>query len=194
MASTDYRWIRKRYGLWIPYRKRTYLYWFKCLQEAQQSDEYEVQWNRYKGWGGANAVLGMKFDGWWEDRWQDLFAVKERGQDSVKFPLSTTRPKTDAIRTSLLAWQARNTPPDWTPRDYIAPDGFREQTTTKRKGGRTLAMARKMIQLDGNRKTITMMNINPDTADLEQEVQSRVGRYLRNAKKILTNVSEGRFP
>ena len=36
------------------------------------------------------------------------------------------------------------------------------------------------------------LDANPDI--IENEVQSRVGRYMRQAKKILGNVSEGKFP
>ena len=39
-----------------------FLYWFKFLQEAEKSDEYQVDWSKYKGWGSANYILGSKFD------------------------------------------------------------------------------------------------------------------------------------
>jgi hypothetical protein len=190
-------WIRYKDGLWIPYRKRTYLYWFKFLQEAEAAPdtEFKVDWNKYRGWGGSNVILGQKFDTWWEDRWVNLFGVEDRWMDKSKsrFDLTTSRPKTEAIRIALLVYQNRNTPPDWTPRKVDSADGFRRTTTTKRRGGKTLAIARKVIQLE-KRKATPLWGINPDEALLEQEVQSRVGRYLRNANKILANVCEGRFP
>lgn len=196
--ALHYRWIRRKEGLWIPYRKRTYLYWFKFLQEAEMSDEYKVQWNKYKGWGGANEVLGTKFDAWWDEHWKDLFGCKERNDKSVKYPLTTTRPKVDGIRANLFAWQARNTPPDWTPRDYVAVDGYRKDTETKRRGGRNLAIGRKMAQMDAKRRTYNIQRLDPQEDDSyaldDHDVQTRVSRFLRNARKTLKNVCEGHFP
>ena len=57
-------WNRYRDGLWIESRKRVYLYWFKFLKLAEQSPEHKVQWNKYREWGGKNAVMNMKFDVW----------------------------------------------------------------------------------------------------------------------------------
>jgi hypothetical protein len=194
-------WIRFKDGLWIPYRKRTYLYWFKFLQEAERApnNEFEVDWSKYRGWGGANAVMGQKFDVWWDERWAKLFGSKDRWMDKgkMKFDLTTTRPKADGIRIALLVYQSRNTPPDLTPRNTSTPDGMRRETTTKRRGGRNLAIARKVIQLE-KRKATPLWGINLEAGEeqglIEQEVQSRVGRHLRNANKILANVCEGRFP
>lgn len=191
--STEWRWVRYRDGLWIPTRKRIYLYWFKYLQEAENSDEYEVQWNKYRQWGGKKEVMNTKFDPWWEDHWKDLFAVKNRGDKPKVFDITTQSPKAEGIRISLLVWQARNTPPDWTPRQNTGAEAGRRSGLTKRRGGRNLAIARKVIATE-KRKATQLWGINPDTALLEQEVQSRVGRYMRNARKTLTNVSEGRFP
>jgi hypothetical protein len=199
--KTSSEWIRYKDGLWIPYRKRTYLYWFKFLQEAEQSPDYEVDWKRYRGWGGSNVVVGQKFDMWWDDRWKNLFAVKTKGADrsKLKFPLSTTQPKTEAIRLALLIYQHRNTPPDMTPRVLVirGEDGSQTRKLSPRRGGRTLAIARKVIALE-KRKATPLWGINPDSDSrdgiIEQEVQSKVGRYMRNAKKILGNVCEGHFP
>ena len=54
----------KRYkdGMWIPHLKRTYLYWFKFLQECERSAEHKVNWKKYKSWGSSNYILGVKFD------------------------------------------------------------------------------------------------------------------------------------
>ena len=86
------QWVRYRDGMWIPSRKRTYLYWFKFLQHAERSPDHQVDWTQYDGWGGANVVLGTKFDEWWEERWKELFATKVKG-DEPKFPLATQKPK-----------------------------------------------------------------------------------------------------
>jgi hypothetical protein len=183
--SQHYRWIRQKNGLWIPYRRRTYLYWFLFLQEAEKSDEYEVQWDKYRGWGGAKTVMNTEFVAWWYPRWEKLFAVKERNQKSIKFDLTTIRPKTETIRTNLFAWRARNTPADWTPRKSQGHDGYRERTETKRRGGRNLAIGRKMCQLDRRRQTPIIQILDPDyeySLLEESEIQSRVGRYLKGAR------------
>ena len=67
----------KESKLWIPHRKRLYLYWFKFLQIAEQDPKRKVNWKKYKGWGGANVVLGSRFRAWWLDRWVDLFSVEK---------------------------------------------------------------------------------------------------------------------
>ena len=72
------KWVRydTERGLWIPSRKRVFLYWFKFLQEAEKSNDYQVDWKKYKGWGGAKVVLNTKFDDWWEERWITLFGYE----------------------------------------------------------------------------------------------------------------------
>ena len=65
--------------------------------KKESSDEFDVDWKRYRGWGGSNYVLGVKFDEFWEERWKDLFGVKKRS-DKPKFPISTQDPKAGSIR------------------------------------------------------------------------------------------------
>lgn len=207
-TSKTSEWLRydKQSGLWLRHRKRAYLYWFKFLQEAEMSDEYDVDWTKYDGWGGANAVLGMKFDDWWSDRWQDLFGVKSAPGDKgnidknavAKYELSTSQYKTEAIRLALLVWQRRNAKSD-----------------TKR--GNNLAIARAVYQYESGesgekraRYAETEMSahaLNPDIDGLDdyateiggavgdkQVIQSYIGRYMRQAKRILSAVSVGKFP
>ena len=95
--------------LWIPHRKRVYLYWFKFLQIAEQDPNMKVDWKQYKGWGGSNYILGVKFDEFWKDNWKKLFGLKTL-KDKQKFPISTLRPKIESIRTSLLVHQKLHLP------------------------------------------------------------------------------------
>ncbi len=95
--------------MWIPHYKRTYIYWFKFLQEALVNDEFKVDMTKYKGWGGANYIMGVKFDEFWEEKWKTLFGVKKQG-DKPMYPLSTPSPKNETIRICWLIWLHRNTP------------------------------------------------------------------------------------
>jgi hypothetical protein len=210
-------WIRYKGGLWIPYRKRTYLYWFKFLQEAERFEDVSVNWRKYKGWGGVNTILGQKFDEWWGDRWKDLFGSAERWTDQtkIKFPLSTTRPKTDAIRMSLLVWKLRDTPPDWRPRYHT---GGRDYGTRviKRRGSNALAIGWKLNQIE-KRATYGKWGIKPEDQNqklysddsplkenlsvkdagyfgTDHQIQQYVSRWKRRGRKIINNVSEGKFP
>ena len=107
--KVSYDWIRYKDGYWIPHRKRVYLYWFKYLQQAELSARHTVDWMQYDGWGGPNAVLGMKFDDWWNDNWKELFGTKDR-RATPRYPISTKQPKTEALRLSLLCWERRDAP------------------------------------------------------------------------------------
>ena len=191
--SLDWRWIRYRDKLWIPHRKRTYLYWFKFLQEAERSPDYKVNWNKYRGWGGSNVILGQKFDYWWEDRWKDLFGVKDPNQKTkIKFPISTTQPKTEAIRISWLVWLHRDTPPDYVPRLSQYGGG----TYYPKRGSNNLAIARKIIATE-KRKQTYLYPLNPDDEyqlNEDKTIQSLIGRYKRRGRTITENVCEGRFP
>ena len=188
-----YDWIRYKDGYWISHRKRVYLYWFKYLQEAERSPDYSVNWNKYKGWGGANEILRTKFDDWWKDHWIDLFGTQDRSAQP-KYPISTKQPKTEALRLSLLCWQRRDAPV-WGKR------------------GNALSIAKQVYEYElgitGEKRPrygedeFTAGSMNPDTFKVldggeyvldPQRLQSIVGRYLKNARKYLKNVCECQFP
>ena len=197
--KVSYDWIRYKDGYWISHRKRVYLYWFKYLQHAEKCDDYTVDWTQYSGWGGANAVLGMKFDEWWNDNWIELFGTKDRSA-TPKYPINTKQPKTEAIRLSMLCWERRDAPV-WNKR------------------GNALSIAKQVYEyelgISGEKKPRysedewSAFNLNPE-AELEshwdtqlmsedelphkQRLQSIVSRYLKNARKYLNNVCVGKFP
>lgn len=197
--SLYWKWIRYRDGIWIPHRKRTYLYWYKFLQEAERSSEFKVNWNKYRGWGGSNVVLGQKFDMWWEERWKDLFGIKDPNNKSVvKFPLSTNQPKTEAIRLRLLVWMHRDIPADYVPRAL----GIK-QITYRKRGGNHLAIARKIIATE-KRKETYLAPLDPDATwnvdgkemlqNDDKIISSLIGRYKRDTRKTIEKVCEGSFP
>ena len=74
--TTNSDWVRYRDGKWIESRKRIYLYWFKFLRHAEESSEHKVQWNKYRAWGGKDAVMNMRFDDWWEEHGENLIEDK----------------------------------------------------------------------------------------------------------------------
>ena len=191
--KTSSEWIRYRDGLWIPYRKRTYLYWFFFLQEAERSPDFEVNWRKYRGWGGANEVLGSKFDDWWEDHWKDLFGIENKGDASKsRFQLSTTQPKTEAIRIRWLVWMHRDTPADYVSRSSRYGGG----TSYPKRGSNNLAIARKIIATE-KRKGTYLAPYNPDDDTNENDdkvISSLIGRHKRAGKKTTENVCEGIFP
>lgn len=186
--------IRFKDGYWIPHRKRVYLYWFKYLQQAELSSKHKVDWTKYDGWGGANTVLGMKFDNWWYDNWIELFGVKDR-TGTPRYSISTKQPKTEAIRLSLLCWEKRDAPV-WNKR------------------GNTISIAKKVYEyelgISGEKKPrygedeFTAGSMNPyrfqttadggEYIDDTQRLQSIVSRYLKNGRRYLGNVCKGSFP
>jgi hypothetical protein len=194
MASYSYKtksseWLRydKQTGLWLRHRKRIYLYWFKFLAEAESSDEYMVDWSMYAGWGGADTVLGVKFDDWWREYWQELFAVYDIN-NSPRFEPTTDKYKAEAIRLYLLVWQKRH-------------------STDNKRLGNNLAIAREVYRYEtglsgekAGRKYSEAENLNPDGfiddyGNVQQRrLQSKIGRYLREANQTLEAVCIGRFP
>jgi len=215
--TTD--WIRYRDGMWIAYRKRLFLYWFNFLQEVDQSSDYQVDWSKYNGWGGSNVIQGQKFDMWWEERWKELFGLKERNSPQ-RFPFSTTRPKTESIRLCLLVWKFRNMKPE------TRQSTYRGKTKTIVLGN-SIRVARAVYQyefgISGEKKMrnsedeFNAYHLNPDadnetqqtytdggetytdiamdvTGSKRQLLQSKIGGYLRKSKKIMKNVSTGVFP
>ena len=106
MSRGEVRKLRYREGYWIEARKRVYLYWFKFLQHAERSNDYTVDWKQYRGWGGANEILGSKFDDWWEAHWKELFGAKNEG-DTAKFSVNN-KAKADGIRYAMLVYELDN--------------------------------------------------------------------------------------
>jgi hypothetical protein len=166
---------------WLQSRKRVYLYWYKFLQHAEKDPDYKVQWKKYEGWGGANTVLGMKFDDWWNDRLVELFSIDKEG-DNPKFQLSTKQIKTDSIRYALLVFENRHRGSNWDIVQYLAKkersgrgyyqDGFKEE------------------------KDLTQWGFQEDqeAGNKRRDSGRKVGRYKQQARRILNNVSNGQFP
>ena len=171
------RWVKYKDGYWIPVRKRNYLYWYKFLQIAEQSPDYKVDWKKYKGWGNANVILGTPFDSWWNENWIKLFGIKKEG-DTPKFPLSTKQPKTDSYRYALLVYENKDVGSNW----EIAVKIVKREN--KKRG----------LGMTGNSHLFFADEPDKIGAEDKMIIQSRIGRYKQQGKKILTNVSVGVFP
>ena len=136
--------------------------------------------------------MGSKFDDWWNDHWKDLFSVPSKGSDlsKVKFPLTTTQPKTEAIRISWLVWLHRNTPADYKPRLSQVAGG----TYYPKRGSNSLAIARKIIATE--KRNTYLASLDPDDEFNENDDKAILGlvaRYKRRAKKTNENVCQGKI-
>ena len=205
--KVSYDWIRYKDGYWISHRKRVYLYWFKYLQHAEKCDDYTVDWTQYSGWGGANAVLGMKFDEWWNDNWIELFGTKDRSA-TPKYPINTKQPKTEAIRLSMLCWERRDAPV-WNKRgnalsiakqvyEYeLGISGEKKPRFTDENWDASFMLPETpdLIDKDGDKYRFDEDGFKISWDDVRnQRLQSIVARYLKNARKYLDNVCKGKFP
>ena len=204
---------RKDEKLWIASRKISYLYWFKFLQLAEKEPNRKVDWRKYKSWGGKKVVMETKFDDWWKIYWIDCFGIENEG-DTPKYPLTTKRPKTDAIRYALRLYENRHRGSTWDIAIYLKKNEKRmyfleffgkidENLNTKTR--LTGDGYRKQVEIDDIYKQeewIEDESSNKFDKDSEaylnrlqkKEVQTMVGRYLRSAEKYLDNVCEGQFP
>ena len=205
------KYVKYREGTWIECRKRIYLYWFKFLQHAEGSSEHKVQWNKYRAWGGKDAVMNMKFDDWWEKYWKDCFGISEKTGKS-KFFIGKN-PKADGIRYALLSYENRDCKTNWDIAIAISKKESRSRGIYN-----LLIDAREDLKTDGNmkwgyeRKRVRdesshtgyvieyIDNTNQEYDDKiywnqqkKRKIQSVIGRYKRQANLHLENVSKGVF-
>jgi len=95
-----------------------YLYWYKFLQHAERGDRYNVDWSKYKSWGGRETVMETKFDIWWKVHWCDLFGFPEGQPETAKFHTLAT-PRADDLRTTLLIYENLHRGDYWTVGCYV---------------------------------------------------------------------------
>ena len=135
----------------------------------------------------------MTFDDWWTEHWIDLFGIQKEG-DVPKYPLSTKRPKTDAIRYALRLYENKHRGSTWEiaiwfkkreKRTYFLEffgkidEGLNTTTRLRRDDSG--------IAYDENRDAYL-------NRLQKQDVQRKVVRYLKAADKHLNNVCNGIFP
>ena len=119
LSKSQYIKYDKTEGLWIQHRKVVFLYWFKFLQHAERSDQYKVDWKRYKSWGGRDVVMGTKFDVWWKKYWRDNFGFTEGNPTDAPF-FTDKNPQVIAMRTALLIYENKHRGDKWTVGCWVA--------------------------------------------------------------------------
>ena len=163
--------------LWIEARKRIFLYWFRYLQEAEASPDYEVDWRRYDAWGGRAAVYPPRsgdFDEFWQASWKTLFGMPTRDSTPL-FPLSIRNTQADHHRATLLVYQISRTHP--------------QKTNIQ-----VLDEARARIPDDcGSRYLLNLKRLAVDPGQYEYAART-VSRLRRGAQDRLQNVCRGQFP
>jgi hypothetical protein len=221
----DVRTVRydKKTKLWIPNRKRLFLYWYKFLQHALKDDQRTVNMRKYSGWGSKETILTEKFDSWWTDNWIQLFGYAEGKKP--KYSLSNEKQKADPIRYALLVYENRHRGTNWEIGVRMDKQEYRTRNqhvpSVEKSENLDLVLEGKRfkrnLKSDDPRRTITdnesrnwktnrvVIGGNSDhkededrdlylAREVRREVQSRVGRFKRNANKILDNVCNGQFP
>lgn len=193
--------LRKRDGFYIPYRKRTYLYWFKFLQEAEKSDDFKVNWKKYRGWGGANEVLGTKFDHWWEDNWRELFAIEIEGSNDTPAYAPAGRVNIEEIRLSYLVYMLRDTPIDYIQKHKVRyhgrnMGGKKKVVSYPQSKTNSLSIAYRIYNTEISKKRFTRIaDLNPDdTSNDHAKIQDRIRSLRKSAISTLEKVSDGVFP
>ena len=203
--------VRYREGTWIQSRKRVYLYWYKFLRHAEKSADHKVQWNKYRAWGGKDAVMNMKFDDWWEEHWKDCFGIDEE-KGNAKYMLSK-RHKADAVRYALLCYENQHRGTNWeiaiyiqkieTQRIYPVPKFTYALEDLRTKTHMSKGETRKRVYDEESRSNYKIVSEYRDVEEYDYEafanreekrmVQGYVSSYLKEAKNYLKSVSIGEF-
>ena len=210
MSKSPYIKYDKSSKLWIQHRKVVYLYWFKFLQHAERG-EFNVNWRKYRKWGGRSGVMESKFDDWWKDHWEPLFSFPE-GQPE-KSPFHTKKkPEISAMRTALLIYENQHRGSLWDVGCWVRDNEIRKG----REPAKALVDADKNLSVKGKRLTreaithdkeesfysehkvvVTNRGVDEVSDDLylnrltKRRVQGYISRYLKQANELMTNISEG---
>jgi len=205
------KYVRFRDGTWIQYRKRIYLYWFKFLRLAEESSDHKVQWNKYRAWGGKDAVMNMKFDAWWDKHWKDCFGLNEK-TNTCKY-MVLKRYKADGVRYALLCYENRHRGSAWDIAIHVQKREIRKRwgvlsfmdadEDLDTKGNMKWGYERKRVVDEESRtgyRIALIDNTHQEYDDVvwnnqqkKRLVQQKVGRYLKQANLHLENVSKGEF-
>jgi hypothetical protein len=224
MKTSRWKRYDKNSGLWISSRKLIYVYWFRFLQHAGNDRSREVDWSKYEGWGDPEVICNpdTKFDAWWKKNWKTLFGYKQDETGRVTEPLyslskatsgETTRPQPEGIRYALMVYELKGRPlldgDDLTNTENqgdgkVGDNWEIAKCIAKREYPKRKARAKKDPSYKTDdwvfntaRKVIARELRKTDPVEFSKQkrtLQSRVGRYMRQAEKHLDNVCEGQFP
>lgn len=202
--------VRYKDGLWIPCRKRIFLYWFKFLRYAENDPNFIVDWSKYRAWGGKKVVLTSRFDAWWEQHWQYCFGVSQKG-GVPRFDVSR-RHKADGIRYALLCYENRHRGSNWDIAVHIQNIESRNRHPNplfnyaieglKTKTYMTTGHRRKRVRDESSHTGYVYvteeLHDHYDTEaffnrEQKRKIQGYVSRYLRQAHSYLDSVSKGSF-
>jgi hypothetical protein len=208
------RWKRRDRdtGLWIASSKPVFAYWFRFLIHAENDPDYEVDWSLYEEWGGRDYILHTKQNDWWKAKWKTLFGYKE-GETEPLYRLSTgpegrSKPQANGIRLSLMVYDLKDKPllngqidevnglkgNKWEIAKRIALVEYPKRRNT---GAEDPSFDPEDWQFNIARAVIARRMTKEDPAEFRKQkrtLQSRIGRYMRQAEKHLDNVCKGQFP
>ncbi|MDA9109436.1 hypothetical protein N9K05_03290 [Woeseiaceae bacterium] len=205
------KYVKYQDSTWIECRKRVYLYWFKFLRIAEENADHKVQWNKYHAWGGKEAVMSMKFDAWWEKHWKDCFGI-DKDKGTCKYPVNG-RPKADGVRYALLCYENRHRGSNWDIAIHVQKREIKKrwgvlsfmdvEEDLNTKGNMKWGYERKRVVDEESRTGYRIALIDHTHQEYDdvvwnnqqkkRAVQSKVGRYLKQAMKHLESVSKGEF-
>ena len=209
MVMKTSRWKRydEKSGLWIGSSKPLFAYWFRFLKHAENDPKRVVDWSAYEDWGDRDYILRTNQTDWWKSKWKTLFGYTE-GETTPLYPLSTTKPQPDGIRLALMIYELQDKPllngqedevnglvgDKWEIAKRIA---VIEYPKRRDRGKIDLSYDPEEWSFNIARKVIARKFSKEDPTEFRKQkrtLQSRVGRYMRQANKHLDNVCEGRFP
>ncbi|MDC3342674.1 hypothetical protein OAW22_00385 [Pseudomonadales bacterium] len=188
-AKSQYIKYDKINQTWIQHRKVVYLYWFKFLQHAERDPRFEVDWGKYRSWGGYNFVMASKFDDWWKEYWLENFGFKQKSEEKSLFH-TKKKPEIAAMRTALLVYENQSRGSKWDVGCWVA-----KQENNK---GRVLPKAleggvigfyaqRDEGEMDEERETYDIWEIDDLIAGIIEQGQESSGigtggREVKNAR------------
>ena len=191
------RWKRydARSGLWIASSKPVFAYWFRFLKHAAEDPDRQVDWSLYERWGGKEYLLHTKQNDWWKAKWKTLFGYREGGEPLYR--LTTTKPQPDGIRIALMVYELHKKETGkvgdyWEIAKRIAateiPKRRAKQITEEENERWVFNIARVKVGKP-------LRSEDPERfRQSKRTLQSRIGRYMRQAERHLDSVCEGRFP
>jgi hypothetical protein len=209
------RW--KRYdaesGLWFSSSKSVYGYWFRFLTHAENDPTRKVDWSSYEKWGGREYILRTTQNEWWKAKWKTLFGYRQ-GETEPLYQLSkapsgkTTKPQPDGIRYALMVYELKDKPLFNGQKDEvkgIVGDKWEiakriaviEYPKRRSKGADDPSFDPEKWQFNIARAVVARRMSKEDPAEFRKQkrtLQSRIGRYMRQAEKHLDNVCKGQFP